>query len=109
MTPKQRDTLVASMVLEGIDKDRAIDIVKTISQMDEIELTMKPYQYIVAGTYAEFTNFVTNSPSNIVYRYVSGPDSLLGTMNPVVKYVGSYFMRSDLEDIQLMEQQCQRD
>lgn len=59
--------------------------------------------YVVCGTHEQFRSlgYATNRDSRMRYRYVYGVDMLRGIENPVVKFDGTWYNRSDIDQIQM--------
>lgn len=57
-------------------------------------------QYIVAGTLAEYRDWLqTNNLNPGDHKFVSGVDCLRGISNPHGRFIGSFRQRTDLRDI----------
>lgn len=59
--------------------------------------------FIVAGNHDEYEDWLHQNKCEPRQRYiyVSGPDVFQGFANIVVKYVGSYYSREDIEHIKI--------
>lgn len=56
-------------------------------------------KFIVAGTHEQFLNYRSRYPMEKDFSYVSDASSLRGFANPMGVFVGTWYLRPDIDDI----------